>query len=250
VCAALAGALGLQTTASAGTQNPGAAPAAQVQPPPDTPNPGIAPIYSRPYGKTYSQWAALWWQWALQTPRTGHPDPTLGTAGPCSTGQSGKVWFVGVNFSGNPAPLARSCTVPAGTSLLLQLISSFVGTALNEPPETRTEEFVRSVVECTGFQSRLVSIDGIAVRDPAQYLERSVLFDVQLPIDNVFGVDATVVPELKLSPSVDFGYYLFVRPLSVGTHEIRWQVSMNCPSLGGPVGLDQTLSVTVVPKAR
>ncbi len=246
-CAALAAvaALGAAGPAWGGKQNPGAAGTAQAQPA-GAQNPGIAPIYSRPAGKSYSQWAAAWWQWALQTPAQNHP--ALG--GPCSTGQSGHVWFVGVNFSGDGVPLARSCTVPSGTALFVPLISSFASAFLNEPPEARTEEFLRSVAECSGFASRLVSIDGITVRDPQQYLERSVLFDVQLPVDNVFGLDATVVPELKLSPAVDFGYYLFVRPLAVGTHDIRWQVSMNCPSLGGPVAQDQTLSVTVLPRGR
>ena len=136
----IAVALGMAAPASAGRPSSGAAAAAQVQPP-ETQNAGIAPIYSRPHGKTYAQWAALWWQWALQTPRIGHPDPTLGTAGPCSTGQSGKVWFVGVNFSGNGSPVARSCTVPSGTALVVQLISSAYFAFLNDPPETRTEEF-------------------------------------------------------------------------------------------------------------
>jgi hypothetical protein len=26
------------------------------------PNPGIAPINSKPHGKSYSEWAAAWWQ--------------------------------------------------------------------------------------------------------------------------------------------------------------------------------------------
>ena len=32
------------------------------------PNPGIAPPNSRPFGLTYGEWAAKWWQAALATP--------------------------------------------------------------------------------------------------------------------------------------------------------------------------------------
>ena|SRR5437660_21751 len=42
---------------------------------------------------------------------------------------------------------------------------------------------------------------------------------------NLPGFDETTVPELVLSPSAEQGYYLFVRPLSRGTHTIRWIAS-------------------------
>lgn len=207
-------------------------------------NPGIAPIQSQPGGLSYSEWAARWWTWALETPATNHP--ALG--GSCSTGQTGKVWFLGVNFAGSTTELVRSCTVPAGTSLFVQLIASAFFSFINDPPETRTEEFMRAAAECSNFQAQFVRVDGTAIDDPAQYLERSVLFDVQLPVNNVFGLTEDVVPQLKFSPSVDMGFYLFLHPLPVGTHEISWLVSMNCPGLGGTVTQHQTMTVTVVPR--
>jgi hypothetical protein len=209
-------------------------------------NPGIAPIYSQPAGKSYSQWAANWWQWALQTPATGHPV----FDGLCSTGQSGQVWFLGVNFGGDGNPVARICEVPSGKALFVQLISSAWFAFLSDPPETRTEEFIRGAAECSNFKAQSVRVDGVEIRDPGQYLERSIVFDVQLPVDNVFGVTAMDVPQLRLSPGVDMGYYLFVRPLPVGMHEVSWLVSMDCPSLGGTITQNQTLSISVAPRGR
>src|SRR5262249_37694812 len=58
---------------------------------------GILPPGSRPYGKSYSEWSAAWWQWALSQPVTGHPfvdDPAFDVA----AGQSGQVWFLGTPF--------------------------------------------------------------------------------------------------------------------------------------------------------
>ena len=140
--------------------------------------------------------------------------------------------------------------MPTGTALFVQLISSAFFAFLNDPPETRTEEYIRAAAECTDFQATSVTIDGVEVRNPAQYLERSEVFNVQLPVNNVFGLDAATVPDLTFSPSVDMGYYLFLRPLSVGTHEIAWRVSMNCPGLAGTITQNQALTVTVVPKGR
>ena len=68
----------------------------------------------------------------------------------------------------------------------------------------------------------LVEIDGVAVNNPEQYLEKSVLFDLFLPEESLFG-------ELTLSPCVDSGYYLLVRPLPPGAHTIKFQASSaNC----------------------
>src|SRR5687767_13374836 len=47
---------------------------------------------ARPYGKTYGEWAAEFWQYALEFPVEGHPfldTPEYDFA----AGQSGKVWF-------------------------------------------------------------------------------------------------------------------------------------------------------------
>jgi hypothetical protein len=242
---ALALAVGVALTAApgwAGTSEPRTSHTA-IAPPAGMTIPGVAPIQSRPFGKSYSQWAAAWWQWAVQTPAANHP--ALG--GPCSSGQSGSVWFVGVNFAGGER--SSSCTVPTGTALYLQLISSVLFAFLNDPPEQRTEEFLRAFVECTNFSAQSLRIDGIEYRGAAaRYLERSIVFSAQLPVDNVFGLTQDQVPQLLLSPAADMGYYLFVNPLSVGSHLVEWQVSMVCPNLGGTITQQQSLTITVVPK--
>src|SRR5689334_15805444 len=53
--------------------------------------PGVLPVKSSPYGMTYGQWSARWWQWAFSLPIDR--SPLFGTAD-CSAGQSGLVWFL------------------------------------------------------------------------------------------------------------------------------------------------------------
>src|SRR5262249_45191022 len=59
---------------------------------------------SRPYGRTYGEWGAAWWQWiySIQTP----VNPLLD--GPCEVGQSGPVFFLVGNLGGSST---RTCTV-------------------------------------------------------------------------------------------------------------------------------------------
>jgi hypothetical protein len=94
----------------------------------------------------------------------------------------------------------------------------------------------------------VAEIDGALVKNPFQYFEQSPLFDVQLPEDNVFGVDETVVPQLLLSPSVDEGYYLFLRPLPPGRHNIYWKASWVCSF--GEISEEVTYELMVVPRGR
>lgn len=187
---------------------------------------GIAPIQSHPHGKTYSEWAATWWQWALQTPASVNP---LLDKGECSVGQSGKVWFIGGTFTGSGDLIERNCTIPPGTALFFPLINAGYFAFLNDPPAQRTESYLRAQVACDAPTLLEANIDGAPVSNPAQYFEKSPLFDVQLPKDNVLGLKESDAPQLLLSPSVDQGYYLFLNPLPPGNHTIQWKAKITCP---------------------
>lgn len=62
-----------------------------------------------------------------------------------------------------------------------------------------------------------LTIEGIKVYNPKQFFTgaagaQSPLFDIQLPTDNIYGMDDTLVPQLKLSPSAEQGYYYYLLP--------------------------------------
>jgi len=207
-------------------------------------NPLIAPIQTEPLGQTYGRWAAEWWQWALGVPAA--VNPLADTTGEhCAQRQVDKVWFLAGSVS--TAPVVRTCDVPAGKSLFFPLINTIYGAFLNDPPETRTEEFVRAAGSCTVPAEISVLIDGLEIHKPLRFFtgasgSQSPVFNVQMPPGNLFGVDETVTPELVLSPSAEQGYYLFVRPLTPGAHTIRWIASGCSPGSAQ----DITYNLTVV----
>jgi len=210
-------------------------------------NPRIAPIQSHPGGKSYSQWAANWWQWALQNPASTNP---LLDKGECNVGQKGRVWFIGGTFSGEAnKEVVRNCSVPAGTSLFLPLINTFYGAFVTDPPEQRTEKFLREQVDYIKNKNLILlkaEIDGVSVKNPSQYLEKSPLFNVQLTKDNIYGVDESVIPQLLLAPSVDQGYYLFLEPLKPGKHTIKWQAKISTPTGNS----EQNITYNIVVKSE
>ena len=201
--------------------------------------PRVAPITSNPHGLSYAEWGARWYQWALGTPVSDNPF----VGADCSGGQVGEVWFLHGVFGAGEAE--RTCRVPAGTALFFPLINNAYFAFLNDPPDTRTEAFVRSMATCSA-DAVSASIDGVPVANAGGYYvdaQDTPLFEVQLPEDNILGLTEADAEDLLLSPSAHSGYYLFVQPLPPGTHTIAWQASGACGAQ------DITYTVDVVPRA-
>jgi hypothetical protein len=182
-------------------------------------NPGVVPIDGSAQRAVYGNLAAAWWQWATETPT--NKNALVDTTGKnCASNQTGSVWFLAGTLDGSS--VTRTCTVPQGTYLFFPLSNDFYGAFLTDPADQRTEDFVRSQVECIEGAIVTATIDGVPVNNPQHYLETSSLFSIQLPKNNVFGVTAAEVPKLTLSPVADEGYYLYLYPLAPGYHTIHF----------------------------
>jgi hypothetical protein len=158
----------------------------------------------------------------------------------CAQRQVGDVWFLAGVFGAGSA--FRECTIPLGKSLFFPLINNGTGAFLNDPPDQRTEEFLRKSAACTLPVNISVKIDQFTVPQPTRFFtepsgSQSPLFNIQLPPDNFFGATVDDIPELALSPSAEQGYYLFVQPLARGTHTIHWTAT-GCARNPGPTPPD------------
>ena len=89
----------------------------------------VLPPDAPAYGLTYAAWTARFAQWAHSLPAAIHPaaDPTGEL---CGLGQAGPVFFL--VQAGEQEAVERTCTVPAGTALLLPLLDASCTTV--EPP--------------------------------------------------------------------------------------------------------------------
>jgi hypothetical protein len=220
----------------------------------DAREPHIAPIQSHPHGQTYGEWAADYWQVALETPASVNPitDPT---GEHCDQGDMEDVWFLFGSLA--PATIERSCEIPVGTALFFPVVTVFYGAFLNDPPGQRTEEFIRGQVDCVedAASSLRFEFNGAPVQGLDQFFKDSGSFyDVQLPEDNIFGLTEAQIPELLLSPSADAGFYLFLRPLPPGDYDLHWEASTDeCFNPDGsplPVEQNVTYHLTIKPGRR
>lgn len=204
-------------------------------------NPGIYPVNSSPFGKTYGQWSAEHWKYIMSIPYASSPLNDQSGAN-CDVGQSGPVWYLAGTFCPNPEPCAiatatRDCTVPYGKAIFFPIID--VECSTYEGNGT-TDAELRACA--SGFQDLAAGmsaeIDGVSVENVNSYRVQSPLFTMgPFPADNILGAPAGTT-----TPSVSDGVFLMVKPLSLGDHTIHFAGGI--PAFG--FGLDVTYHLHIV----
>jgi len=160
---------------------------------------------------------------------SGDPDGRF-----CQVGQSGPVFFLGGNFGGTSV---RSCTVPAGKSLLF----TPGGNISFDMPGVETEAQLRAGLEMglADLTNVAAEVDGVPIHQLESYLvPSSPFFTLPLPPDNVF--------EIPPGPYDGFagGFFLLLAPLPVGPHVIH----MHDEFANGTVVSDVTYNLTIAPR--
>ena len=183
----------------------------------------IFPPDSQPYGLTYGEWTAKWWQWAHSISTENNPQlDETGEDCAQAQNQTGAVWFLAGTGGGS---VERTCTIPAGKSILIPIINAaYVGTAgeTEEVMRTGAKEWIDSVTTLEA------SIDGIPLQNLSNYRIQSPFFNETLPNDNILGE-----PEGTYL-AVSDGYWLFLEPLPPGQHEIRLHGAIIDPTAISP----------------
>jgi hypothetical protein len=172
-------------------------------------NAGLFAIESKPYGYTYGDWSAKWWQWILGTPESKSPlgDPT---GKYCAEGQDGPVWYL-AGFNGKTE---RSCNVPSGKAIFVPIINTECSYA--EYPEFKsTEMLLNCAIEEMKDTKVEVTLDGTPLTNLENYRAQAPSFNVTFPSNAIFGAPAG--PTVAAAD----GYYLMLEPLPSGTHKLN-----------------------------
>jgi hypothetical protein len=207
------------------------------------PNPQVFPSASHPYGNTYGEWSARWWQWTLSIPVATNPalDPSGAN---CAEGQSGQVWFLAGSFSGD---FERACTVPPGRALFFAILNAAFGAAVGDCEPTKPgvpcDVTVLRADAAASLNSVTLtaSIDGVPLLKLHDYRVQSPVFSVTLPEENILGV-----PSDTYAPMVSDGFWLMLAPLSAGAHTLHYKGTVT----GGPFNgfvIDGTYHLTIGP---
>lgn len=197
-----------------------------------------------------ADWVGHWFQWFYATPEGYHP--LYDTAGDyAGIGQRGPVWFLTPGLAQDD--ITRDIRVPAGVALFFPLRYSEFDNAGRLPINYLTTADLYSVVQ--GDVDLMDSSELFCVVDEGTGSEytladiakrriKSTVFSYGVGPDTLplFFPEPTPVLGEMVNPAVADGYWVMLRPMTVGAHTVRYGRA------SGDVDVDWTLTynITVV----
>ena len=177
---------------------------------------------TRPYGLTYGQWTAKWWQWLASIPTDTNPAVDEDGRNAAVNQTDPYVWFLAGTVGGKS--VHRECMAPARRSILFPVINYEMNPL--EKPELKTgTELIRHVIEDEDDIINLeATIDGRGVpifrvrSDPP-------LFSLALPPDNLFNTSSG-----GTTNATSDGYWVFLKSLEPGEHSLYFAGSCSAGS--------------------
>lgn len=218
-------------------------------------------------GVSQADLSVAWWQWALSYNRDESPlmDPENGSHGQLGYQPDDNVFFLAGMIYAIPdigtnvwvARAERTITVPTDTPLFFPVMNTEWSDAEGfGDAYDQIQPWVKKWVNTTLRDSMFTTIDGKEVANVAARRERTDLFEATVPENNTLWVPAGDVL------AVSDGWWMAVKPLSVGTHTIEFGGRSEQPVgfVGGPgwepyetasgFDLKVTYTINVVPKSE
>jgi hypothetical protein len=177
--------------------------------------PEMYPLNSKPFGKSWEEWAALWCNWLLSIPKP--INPALDTTGAnCFYNQNNQnVWYLAGSFY-NEKTIVRKCKIPKDRSIFFAILDkedSFAEDLDLSTKEQLKDRAKRSMDKVIHLEA---SVNEIQLKNVYDYRIQSIYFDLIFPTDPVYDVKPGI------TCSVVDGYFVFLKPLPPGNHKIHF----------------------------
>ena|SRR2546428_4840230 len=170
----------------------------------------IFPIDSKPFGYTYGEWSARWWQWLLSIPIARNPAFDITGAKAYMNQNHPNVFFLCQTYEGVPSIPNRTVTLNAGMSIFMPVINWV--SILHYDGETDQELIDIANKKMNVVANLQMSINGITVKKGLEeYRARSPFFEIELPENNI------IASSSGQTRAISDGYWLFLKPLESDT---------------------------------
>ena len=166
----------------------------------------------RPFGHTWQYWTTRWWRWFLSIPKVNSPAIINTDEKSCVDQPNPNVWFLASTIGGR---VERNVKIPSGRAVLFPVINVTISNSEDPTLNTDTDmtSFVRRHMD--DIVKKQASIDGENLFISEKFRVQSPPFNFSYPANNIFGANEGP------TRGVGDGYWLFMRPLQPGKHDIR-----------------------------
>lgn len=173
-----------------------------------------------PFGLSYAEWVAKWWQW--NTLR----DNTVYNTDECGNSPNGVVWFVPDVLAGEED---RTCTVPFGTAILIPINTGICWNDGNPQPMND-----RELLSCAteGQDNTFFNVFVNNTKFDEKFTERiqSPYFNITIPRDSYtryHSDDSGNVVECQecrigIFRALADGYFVFINPSIEGKYDVTY----------------------------
>lgn len=175
----------------------------------------VLPPDAQVQGISQSKWSERWWQWAgsFDVARSPVSDQTGEL---CNLKQQGSVWFLAGTYGTRRT--VRTCKIPRDTHLFFPLIN-YVVMQHHDTPGACMSAMLSAAGITNGATGLLLDLNGQRADELVAHRQATGCFDV--------GILAT--PRARIYPSAANGYYVMLKPLAPGRHQLNfggWLPSM------------------------
>jgi hypothetical protein len=192
----------------------------------------IFPIVSKPYGYTYGEWSARWWQWLLSIPKSKNPAFDFTGANANINQNYHNVFFLCQTYERAASVPNRTVTVPSGRSIFIPIINWV--SILHIDGETDQELIDIANKKMDVVANLQIAINRFTIKKGLEeYRARSPIFEIVLPENNI------VASPPGLTRAVSDGYWLFLEPLESNTNITSFG---SCSSGATKIGVSYNLS--------
>jgi hypothetical protein len=121
----------------------------------------------------------------------------------------------------NSGKVERTCTIPTGKAILFPVQS---GECDYGDPTVKTDSDLRQcTIEGNDYAVIGATVDGVRLKDLEQYRIQSDFFNITIPADNIYDVNAGTFKAMSE------GFFVFLEPLSPGRHDIHFTTNVLNP---------------------
>jgi hypothetical protein len=180
-------------------------------------------IDDEPYGKSFGWWTTKWWQWLLSKSRNYSPAIDITGKNNIIDQDQEHVWFLAGTFD-NMDIAHREIQIPSGISILIPAIC-YQANFIEDPiftNEKDLENHVRNDID--DIIEHVITVNEISI-PTYRVISDPVVFPVTISKDIPHGSHSKFMDKdwfkNNKTMAVSDGYWAFIKPLPVGTHNLH-----------------------------